>query len=594
MTWTLGPLTITRHSYGRLVISYTGQLTGPITRTVTLRDGQTETVTVAGTATAAGRGVGQWTDADVPFGAKVASIVYRAGSVMLPVPPEDRDWPILSDPFSGEAVSLIGAEIGATTYESATSVAWRQVTIGGDPLVTARPEQAPVTSLTLYSTTREARETLTRLLGPRRELLLRTPDLGAPDMWVAVVGARAEQRLDSRDADDDWRSHTLEAHRLSRPAATRAHATGATLGALNAAVGPTGRGRWATSGTRRTILDSSRYEAFPNAVRLDDGAIVAAWCSQTDHYARGGPSYGLLAHSTTGGATWSEPRRFSEGAQVPVALAARSGQVAMLAMTTGPYQAHITVTSTPLGAWPTPTPIPSTAWGGATWAFPSDLLWLDGDGNGTLIAAAYGGDGIRLTRSTDAGATWTPLAHPVTTPWGSPTGSPSEPRLTRLPDGRLLMMVRWDTQPTGGAIWALWSSDQGATWTEPVLVLPRYSGRPCVAVMSDGAVLMTLRDLRDDGSRESWTLAESRDDGMTWAVRSIGDDWMMYGEIVPTAPGAGLLIGATDIGPSSDVWALDLTLTEDRTGRLDAITARWATLGAISADPLIPEERVTL
>lgn len=253
MTWTNGPLTIQRHTYGRNVVRYAGGGSGTLqlTRSVTYVDGRTEAVVVAGALGGVpGADPGVWIDGDVPFGAKVQSVGYRLGSTIVVVPVEDRAESVLSDPATGLSVTVIGTEIGDRSWESSTSVTWLDVQVGGSPLVHSRPEQAPTQQFALFTTTRADREAVAALCGRRVPLLLRTPDTGVDDMWFVLAGERTEQRLFEQHADDEWRKHTWTAHSAPRPSASLRHA-GDTLGALYATE-PTTLGaiaaRWTTLG----------------------------------------------------------------------------------------------------------------------------------------------------------------------------------------------------------------------------------------------------------------------------------------------------------------------------------------------------------
>lgn len=252
MSWTSGALSVDRFNYGRNVITYTGGGVGTVTltRTTTFADGRTETVNVAGAVAIPAPAPGLWIDGDVPFGAKVSGVIYQLGATSVAVPSEARTTAVLSDPFTGLSTSVIGTEIGDRTFHSSTSASWLEVVNLGDPLVNARPEQAPRQSLAVFTTTRADREALGAMCAPRRTLLLRTPIAGVDDMWFVLVGERVESRLIAQDGTDEWRRHSWDAYTVARPDATRPHA-GETLAAVALEV-PTTLGavaaRWATLG----------------------------------------------------------------------------------------------------------------------------------------------------------------------------------------------------------------------------------------------------------------------------------------------------------------------------------------------------------
>lgn len=317
-------------------------------------------------------------------------------------------------------------------------------------------------------------------------------------------------------------------------------------------------GPWEVTGSKYPLLSSTRYEAFPRAITLNNGKILAVWGSLTDHYTNNGPSKGLMSTSTNG-STWTTPIPYSDGEHLPVGISKMGSRVAMLTMTRGPYTGWISVTSTPETSWPQPTMIPHEAWGGDSWKYPADLIWLDtGTTDGLLIASSYGGNGLLLTASEDAGKTWKPYSVVTKQAFGNSSG-PAEPTLTLLPDGRILCMIRNDEYAADTfAFTASWSSDRGKTWTEPVVVLSGHTGQPKVTVMPDGALMVTLR--KRPKSLE-WRLGESRDGGKTWTVSDpkLGD--MMYGEIV-NITGSSWLIGSSQNSTSdSDIFSIKLTQT---------------------------------
>ena len=231
MSWTSGPLTVERYTYARNLVRYAGGGTGTVgvTRTATYADGRVEAVVVAGAGSFPGSVPGVWVDGDVPYGSKVASIRYGVGATTITVPAEVRAWSVLSNPLTGLSVKVIGAEVGARSWHSSTSVSWLDVAIDGAPLIEARPEQAARQSLSLYTTTRGERDAVATLCAARTPLLLRMGESGVDDMWFALVGERVEERLFTQQADDEWRKHSWECYTVPRPSSTTPHA-GSTLG----------------------------------------------------------------------------------------------------------------------------------------------------------------------------------------------------------------------------------------------------------------------------------------------------------------------------------------------------------------------------
>jgi hypothetical protein len=169
--------------------------------------------------------------------------------------------------------------------------------------------------------------------------------------------------------------------------------------------------------------------------------------------------------------------------------------------------------------------------GGATWEAeqllsrfaelaPNDVFarpQLVGDGQGHLWAAwvgvKSGRSSIYLNRSADGGRTWTDPA-PVTGSSQSVFGH----SLHRAGDRMLL--VWHDTRTERDRLYAVSSSDAGATWTPPVRVdhLPAdakaETASPAALLSADGEALVAWQDARN--GRDDIFLARSTDGGRTW------------------------------------------------------------------------------
>ena len=596
MKWQSGGLKVSQASFARFVISWVGAGGGEadLVRTSHMADGSTVQLVIASDIDL--RGAEQWVDSEAPYGPHVVQHIYRLGSAWVDVPPVASGVVALSDPISGRTVPLIGAEVGDLTFESSAEVTWLHVTPGGHPLMSVRPEQSPVEQLTFYTTTDADRHLLGELMATRRPLLLRTGEPGVADRWFALAGPRAEQRLHSQVAREQWRRHSWDVIEVPRPKiATDAGI--ATLGALHDAIDPSISGRWRPVGKLASLSNTGRYEAFPRATRFK-GGVLAVWASQTDHFHKDGPSLGRLAYSADG-EKWGAPVRLNAGAHTPVAVTALGDRYAVLAMTREPFVGYVGVSSDAASP-PRLKPLTKADWGAQpdVWTFPADLLWVDdGSSDGLLLATCYSGQGILLAASTDAGQTWTPRSNPIATPFADGLG-PSEPQLAKLPDGRLLMLTRWDVRNERGAhwgnIWAQWSSDDGATWTTARSAIHSMSGQPAVSVMPDGALLVTLRDPRRDGSMQSLVIGESRDGGATWKLSDADPGSMMYADIVPLTGSTALLIAATEKSRTdSDVWTRRLERSASDSGRLQDVADRWETLGDVAAETFA-QDRILL
>ena len=252
--WEDGPLAIRRGTYGRYLIAWAGGGTGRSTliREVTYTDGTVERVVIPGSHDVPLAAADVWVDGDAPYGEDVESIHFKLGGSSVKVSPDPRRFEVLSDPFNGLAANVVGTEITDLTWESATSITYRNVSVWDEPLAHARPEQKPTQQLALFTTTRRDRELVAEMCAQRRPLLLRSPNSGVDDMWFILEGARTEQRLHAQLARERWRKHTWTLHLLDRPdSRTSGRHVGDTLGDIAAAV-PTTLGdiaaKWPTLG----------------------------------------------------------------------------------------------------------------------------------------------------------------------------------------------------------------------------------------------------------------------------------------------------------------------------------------------------------
>ncbi len=168
--------------------------------------------------------------------------------------------------------------------------------------------------------------------------------------------------------------------------------------------------------------------------------------------------------------------------------------------------------------------------GGATWEpeqrlsrFPDEgptdlharpLLLGDGrDRFWVVWVGLRGRSALYLSRSTDAGRTWTP-------PVALSGESVSVYGHTLHRAGERLLLVWQDTRTGRDRIYAVSSADGGATWNPPVGVDHLPEGSPAVAAFPsvllgpDGKVLIVWQDTRD--GRDDIFLARSEDGGRTW------------------------------------------------------------------------------
>ena len=165
--------------------------------------------------------------------------------------------------------------------------------------------------------------------------------------------------------------------------------------------------------------------------------------------------------------------------------------------------------------------------GAAVQVNPSGLAYTDacsgpviGCANGDLLVALYGQDAADeyhsavVCRSDDGGATWgasTTIADgPATI--GNTLGAESEghfyePFLLRLANGDIIAAVRHSREK----VWIVRSTDDGVTWGTPVNTNVPGGGRPAIAQVSTGGIVLCNRTDTYIWYRTSW------DNGITWS-----------------------------------------------------------------------------
>lgn len=312
---------------------------------------------------------------------------------------------------------------------------------------------------------------------------------------------------------------------------------------------------------QRSTIASGRYEAFPSAVRLDSGRVVAMWSSQVDHYVGDATR---VVWSDDEGVTWSAPVTMPavpDGTPGAVALAARGSRLVAL-LSRGPDIAAFATWSDDGGAtWSAPVRVTPTD----TWYFPSGLAWVeDGSASGVLLATTYNDAGVRVYHSLDRGVTWALRSQMTSAPWSS---AENETRILQLPEGVLLAASRVDgpsgTPEVDQRIVMRRSTDYGMSWGSPSTAVRTASGLPTMTRMADGSILMTIRRTSADTLPWSWGLALSDDDGWSWRTIPVSDEMMMYGQVVQLGDQeSGLLVGADQPRGQTalaDVWSRRLS-----------------------------------
>ncbi len=254
-----------------------------------------------------------------------------------------------------------------------------------------------------------------------------------------------------------------------------------------------------TDDDRHVIIDRrpGHYLAFPDICRTQTGRLVVVYREADQHVATRRKL--LIKCSDDAGNTWS----------APFILNAAGGHCPRIACLSD-NQLVIIDDDPHLLYW--------SADDGHTWmrqmvngfrhGIPDRIIELDAN---TLLTTAQWNKGTQpfpacgqppieqmVYRSGNRGLDFTPLAAVSHLPWLTLC----EGSTTRLPDGRLLMLLRENSQVFEPMYWCE-SADNGATWSEP-----RPSGlighRPCLGLTRSGRLLVTYRNVGPERGTAAW------------------------------------------------------------------------------------------
>ena len=299
------------------------------------------------------------------------------------------------------------------------------------------------------------------------------------------------------------------------------------------------------------VAVDGRHNAFPHAVRLPSGSVLAAWRHSSGHLRADGVVQ--VARSDDDGATWTPPTTLvgTTDLRDPSMTVLSDGRVLLSAFDfDGERSTGVQVRLSTDGgaAFGPPVPVPD-AWSGWT-AVSGPAVELPG---GDLLLALYGREpgerpGTRLVRSLDGGATW---QHDGELLSGTLTDDDQlEPWLLDIGD-RLVCLLRSGTT----VVRRLESSDGGRTWT-PAAALFRSHSRVSAGVLADGHSVAVYRSVRDRSVVARWST----------------DGWRSWGPELPVHDGGlGTYAGVVD---APDGAALAIYALESRDRSVGHVLAR--------------------
>jgi hypothetical protein len=330
------------------------------------------------------------------------------------------------------------------------------------------------------------------------------------------------------------------------------------VAALAVGAGPAHASGALTSLSNGWISDGTTTAFSPGATKAPNGDLLVSWNSGAD----GVPGAGVyLARSSDDGVTWTHPTTpFMAASHFPGgsmntsdALTTLSDGTILLVVTEGVL--HTNYTDRESVTYVARSTDSGVTWTGKTTpiTFPTPMYFNASYGsivelpNGTLLMPVWGAPTAPavpsdpsadptpwqagILRSFDHGVTWTDYRRigldaatppPTTNPYGVFPSNVTETSIVRMRSGRLLAVLRSDSELAGGSQWwyESWSSDGGATWSEPVQTDLTGQGQdvivsPCSSSLPGTATKLVMA-YRDRASLKV-VARVSFDDGVTWA-----------------------------------------------------------------------------
>jgi hypothetical protein len=314
--------------------------------------------------------------------------------------------------------------------------------------------------------------------------------------------------------------------------------------------------------TQRGVMTKG-HQAFPHAVRLPSGDVLLTWRGGTAH-AGGTESNIRLSYSSDKGVNWTPSRRaFREDPGVdyrdPALAVTRLG----LVLSYFKYPAEGGAAG--CTSWTRLSTDQGNTWGPECPVGNGALSSPVVEAGGRLLQVYYdttSRDTLRVAESTDA-VTWT--NHRLLA--ADPARDLNEPVAVKL--GRDLHVYhRWGMSD---GIGVTVSGDAGATWEPSQLVLTGATGRPSLLRLASGLLVMVVR--RAGGDKAA--LVTASNGGWWWdtpQILEVPEHLMTYAALVEVDPGVVLCVFGSQSSPvTSTLYARYFVVGAGMTPRGEAV-----------------------
>lgn len=313
------------------------------------------------------------------------------------------------------------------------------------------------------------------------------------------------------------------------------------------------------------------HPAFPSAIKLEDGRLMIVFTSAKQHLGNSTPSTTWKTYSSDGGYTWSSPE------QITFPNAWENTPAGLGIASSGPLKGHPILTTWSVqvdakGSKTTHTLVTvADDTSGTTWGPLLEVRAVNGNNFSAspivqisdveFQQAVYVYAGLPTTRADTVGLTLTGAALMIgatsTIATATDGSSFSEVGMVKLPDGRLLALIRNDPvkgQPAN--IYSATSSDGGRTWGPATVAFPG-GGAPRVGTTPDGKLVVLYRhaSLTSRVGDADAVYRVSTDNGATWGPeQTVGVHSpfeMAYGTPVANADNTVTFVFASEASGSS-------------------------------------------